>query len=83
LTDDKIFVSFHVTCQRHERCVIYYAPDVGRNRLRGRATHVRAWTLFNGVANDEVMEVMVKLPNVTVREPIFWSKEELRKARGY
>jgi hypothetical protein len=57
--------------------VIHYRRDPARNRLRGRATHVRAWTLFNGAANDEIM---VKLPNVTVPGgPIFWGKEELRR----
>ncbi len=53
----------HHTCVIHQHCHVYWWPDPDRNRLRGRSTHVRAWTLFNGVANDEVM---MKLPNVTV-----------------
>ncbi len=63
MTDDKILVAFHAPCTQHERCVVYYQPDRARNRLRGRAVHVRSWTLYNGRADDEVM---VRLPNVTV-----------------
>lgn len=53
MNHDKIFISFHVPCERHPRCTIYYQPDRARNRLRGRAIHVAAWTLFNGRADDE------------------------------
>lgn len=41
------------TCHYHPDCVIYWLPDRARNRLRGRAIHVAATTLYNGRINDE------------------------------
>ena len=87
MTDDKILVAFHAPCTQHERCVVYYQPDRARNRLRGRAVHVRSRTLYDGrlAGGFGVFEFsgwkrsdesMVKLPNVTVPGgPIFWNKK--------
>ena len=80
----------HHTCAIHPGCHVYWRPDPKLNRLRGRSIHIPAWVLFDGELYSQTLfepapgdEVMVKLPNVRVRGPIFWSKEELRKARGY
>jgi hypothetical protein len=75
----------HHTCVIHPHCYVYWWPDPDRNRLRGRSIHIRSSTLYNGTTDDLLLEPFrVRWEEEPERSgPIFWDKEELRRARGY
>ncbi len=67
-------------CRTHPGCVIHYRRDPARNRLRGRATHVRSCVLYDGRLDGGfgVFEFSGWKPIAPIA-PIIWDKEELRK----